>query len=58
MIDHSLLHPTMNDSELAEGILLARRYDVATVCIKPYVVIGHRWQKISSRFKPIRERGI
>lgn len=38
MIDHSLLHPTMNDSELAEGILLARRYDVATVCIKPYAV--------------------
>jgi len=38
MIDHSLLHPTMTDSELAEGILLARQYDVATVCIKPYAV--------------------
>ncbi len=38
MIDHSLLHPTMTDEDLKEGCELAREYDVATVCIKPYAV--------------------
>jgi deoxyribose-phosphate aldolase len=38
MIDHSLLHPTLTDQELHDGCLLARRYDVAAVCIKPYAV--------------------
>jgi len=39
MIDHSLLHPTMTDRDLSDGCKLARKYDVATVCIKPYAVI-------------------
>ncbi len=38
MIDHSLLHPTMNDQILKEGCELARKYNVASVCIKPYAV--------------------
>jgi deoxyribose-phosphate aldolase len=38
MIDHSLLHPTMTDAELTEGCKIAREYDVAAVCIKPYFV--------------------
>jgi deoxyribose-phosphate aldolase len=38
MIDHSLLHPTMTDQELAAGCKLAARYGVASVCIKPYAV--------------------
>lgn len=38
MIDHSLLHPTMDDKILREGIELARKYNVASVCIKPYAV--------------------
>jgi deoxyribose-phosphate aldolase len=38
MIDHSLLHPTMDDQTLMEGIELALKYDVASVCIKPYAV--------------------
>jgi deoxyribose-phosphate aldolase len=38
MIDHSLLHPTMDDQTLREGIELAKKYHVATVCIKPYAV--------------------
>jgi len=38
MIDHSLLHPTMDDQTLREGIELARKYHVASVCIKPYAV--------------------
>ena len=38
MIDHSLLHPTMDDLTLREGIELARKYHVASVCIKPYAV--------------------
>jgi deoxyribose-phosphate aldolase len=37
-IDHSLLPPTLTDEELAEGCLLAARYEVASVCIKPYAV--------------------
>lgn len=38
MIDHSLLHPTMTDKDLEEGCKLAAKYDVASVCIKPYAV--------------------
>lgn len=38
MIDHSLLHPTMTDHDLEEGCRLAAKYDVASVCIKPYAV--------------------
>lgn len=38
MIDHSLLHPTLTDRELEEGCKLAARYQVASVCIKPYAV--------------------
>ena len=38
MIDHSLLHPTMDDAILKEGCELARKYNVASVCIKPYAV--------------------
>ena len=37
-IDHSLLGPTMTDKELRDGCELAARYDVASVCIKPYAV--------------------
>lgn len=36
MIDHSLLHPTMTDVDIKAGCELARKYQVATVCIKPY----------------------
>lgn len=38
MIDHSLLHPTMTDAEILKGCEIARKYDVATVCVKPYAV--------------------
>ncbi|MBX2876515.1 MAG: deoxyribose-phosphate aldolase [Saprospiraceae bacterium] len=38
MIDHSLLHPTMTAQDLKAGCDLARAYDVASVCIKPYAV--------------------
>ena len=37
-IDHSLLHPTMTDKDLEEGCLIAKKYNTATVCIKPYAV--------------------
>lgn len=35
MIDHSLLHPTMTDAEVAAGLETARRYGVAAACVKP-----------------------
>jgi deoxyribose-phosphate aldolase len=38
MIDHSLLHPTLTDLELEDGCRLAAKYQVASVCIKPYAV--------------------
>lgn len=38
MIDHSLLHPTMTDAEMAAGCELAKRYNVATACVKPYAM--------------------
>jgi deoxyribose-phosphate aldolase len=37
-IDHSLLGPTLGQSELEDGCRLADRYGVASVCIKPYAV--------------------
>jgi deoxyribose-phosphate aldolase len=42
MIDHSLLHPTMTDEIIADGCALALRYDVATVCVKPYATATTR----------------
>ncbi len=36
MIDHSLLNPGLTDGELEDGCRLARRYDVASACVKPY----------------------
>lgn len=38
MIDHSLLHPTMTDTSIIAGCELAKRYGVATACVKPYAV--------------------
>ena len=38
MIDHSLLHPTITDEALRAGCELALKYDVASVCVKPYSV--------------------
>ncbi len=38
MFDHSLLQPNLTDADLEKGILLAREYGVASVCIKPYAV--------------------
>jgi deoxyribose-phosphate aldolase len=37
-IDHSLLNPTLTDDELRKGCELAKRCQVASVCIKPYAV--------------------
>jgi deoxyribose-phosphate aldolase len=38
VIDHSLLNPLMIDADLLEGIEIAKKYKVASVCIKPYFV--------------------
>ena len=38
LIDHSLLHPTMTDEDLIKGCEIAKQYNVASVCIKPYAV--------------------
>lgn len=37
-IDHSVLHPTATEKDLTEGCKIARQYQTATVCIKPYMV--------------------
>jgi deoxyribose-phosphate aldolase len=36
MIDHSLLNPSLTDEEMEAGCRLARQYDVASACVKPY----------------------
>jgi len=36
MIDHSLLQQQLTDEQLEAGCRLAREYNVASVCIKPY----------------------
>jgi deoxyribose-phosphate aldolase len=38
MLDHSLLQQTLTDADLDAGCRLAREYNVASVCIKPYAV--------------------
>jgi deoxyribose-phosphate aldolase len=38
MIDHSLLHPTLTDESIEAGCRLARKYKVATACVKPYSI--------------------
>jgi deoxyribose-phosphate aldolase len=38
LIDHALLKPTLTDTELEAGCLLARQYDVASVCIVPHAL--------------------
>lgn len=38
MIDHSILHPTLTDEDLRRECAVALKYDVASVCVKPYAV--------------------
>jgi deoxyribose-phosphate aldolase len=38
MIDHSILHPTMTDDDLKRECEVAKKYHVASVCVKPYAV--------------------
>ena len=38
MIDHSILHPTMTDDDLIRECKVALKYNVASVCVKPYAV--------------------
>ncbi|KAG5802471.1 hypothetical protein H9Q74_009528 [Fusarium xylarioides] len=38
MIDHSLLHPTMTDADILQGLAIAKKYGVATACVKPYAI--------------------
>jgi deoxyribose-phosphate aldolase len=38
MIDHSILGPTMTDADLEKHCKISLKYDVASVCVKPYAV--------------------
>ena len=38
MIDHSILNPAMTDLDLKRECEVAKKYDVASVCVKPYAV--------------------
>jgi deoxyribose-phosphate aldolase len=38
MIDHSILHPSHTDEDLLKQCEVALKYDVASVCVKPYAV--------------------
>jgi deoxyribose-phosphate aldolase len=38
MIDHSILHPTHTDEDLKKQCAVAKKYKVASVCVKPYAV--------------------
>ena len=42
MIDHSLLQQQLTDAELDAGCKVAREFNVASVCIKPYAVARAR----------------
>jgi deoxyribose-phosphate aldolase len=38
MIDLSILHPTHTDDDLKKQCAIAKKYNVASVCVKPYAV--------------------
>ncbi len=38
VIDHSLLQPQLTEAEVIAGCEIARQYDAASVCVKPYHV--------------------
>jgi deoxyribose-phosphate aldolase len=38
MIDHSILQPAYTDADLEKQCEVAKRYNVASVCVKPYAV--------------------
>jgi deoxyribose-phosphate aldolase len=38
MIDHSMLHPTVTDEDIAAGCELSKKYNVAAACVKPYSI--------------------
>ncbi|QLE01819.1 deoxyribose-phosphate aldolase [Galbibacter sp. BG1] len=38
MIDHSILHPSHTHKDLMEGCQIAAKYNVASICVKPYMV--------------------
>lgn len=38
VIDHSLLQPQLTEAEVIAGCQLAKQYDTASVCVKPYHV--------------------
>lgn len=37
-IDHSLLHPSMSDAKIDEGLKLCREVKTATACVKAYSI--------------------
>ena len=39
MIDHSILQPTHTDMDLEKQCSVAKKYNVASVCVKPYAVM-------------------
>jgi len=39
MIDHSILNPAMTDADLERECLVAKKHNVASVCVKPYAVL-------------------
>jgi deoxyribose-phosphate aldolase len=38
MIDHTILHPILTDEDLRRECQIAKKYNVASVCVKPYAV--------------------
>lgn len=52
MIDHALLSPQLTVAELESGIELARRYEVASVCIQPYYLARCTERLIGSSVLP------
>lgn len=46
MIDHSILHPTHTDEDLRKQCKIAKEFNVASVCVKPYAVrLAKEWLK-------------
>jgi deoxyribose-phosphate aldolase len=48
LIDHTILHPKLGEEDLRQTCDEARRYGVASVCVKPYMVASAREQLADS----------
>ena len=52
MLDHSVLHPTATDADVLTHCEIAKRYSVASLCVKPYHV-AYAYEQLCESSVPV-----